>query len=444
MALNAAQQWWMRAGGLETNGGGFDATISGAGTNYADQDSPQLSITDLTSTNSTTATSALSTFTSQMVGNILRLASGTGTTPAYYAIVAYVSASQVTLDRVSGTYTAGVAKVGGAHPSIGQYSNGGSITAPAIATPLAAGHTVNIRGAGSADPSSPDYTYGGGVYASFPAGDTTNGRITWLGYNGRPRINCDALLFYQVSNHAFSHIKLFIATATYPNYGVINGVSSTVVTLTDSIVDSNGSDCMGVSALVVVACWFKNSGSTSVGTNTYAAIVCLGYNSTVIGNVIDSWRGDGVYTDKMCNLEFNIIVNCKVHGVECANVTDAFMSTFVNNTIHGHTGDGIKLTSAAAILSTIVRNNILTGNGGYGLNDSVGSTSLNDRTAPYGGNDYNNYGTGGTANTSGARHFLSAGANDLALDPQFTNAGAGDYSVGTNMKAVAFPGPFAS
>ena len=443
MALNAAQQWWMRAGGLETNGGGFDATISGAGTNYADQDSPQLSITDLTSTNSTTATSALSTFTSQMVGNILRLASGTGTTPAYYAIVAYVSASQVTLDRVSGTYTAGVAKVGGAHPSIAQYSNGGTITAPAIASPLAAGHIVNIRGAGSADPGSADYTYGASIYASFPAGDTTNGRIRWIGYNGRPRFDANDLLFYNLTGHAFSHVKFFVTAAAFVTYGVVNGVAATVVE--DCVFDANGIDTVGAKVTAAYGNWFKNTGSTSVGTNTRPALYGLQYNSIMMGNVIDSWRGDGIYvTAVMGAITFNIVVNCKVNGIELNGTVESYGILVMNNTVNANTGDGIKLDDVPSVWTAMIRNNILTANGGYGINDSVGSTALNDRTVPPNANDYNDFGTGGTANTSGARHFMSAGTHDLALDPQFTNTGAGDYSVGTNMKAVAFPGPFAS
>ena len=183
MALNSTMTWFNRVSGAETNGGGFDPAVSGAGTNYADQNAYQLSIVDLTSTNSTTMTSVLSTFTSAMVGNVIRIASGTGATTGYYTVMTYVDASTITVDRVSGTYTAGVAKLGGAHATLVNYTNGGSgLASPAIASPLAAGHTVYIRSAGSAaDPTGTlDYDYGAG-YWTFPAGNNTSGRCRFIG-----------------------------------------------------------------------------------------------------------------------------------------------------------------------------------------------------------------------------------------------------------------------
>src|SRR5258707_15548764 len=63
-AVLATANWYVRAGGNELNGGGYDAAISGAGTNYADQDAAQLSLTDIASAqNSLTVTSVTGGFT---------------------------------------------------------------------------------------------------------------------------------------------------------------------------------------------------------------------------------------------------------------------------------------------------------------------------------------------------------------------------------------------
>ena len=48
-----------------------------------------------------------------MVGNALWIASGTGFTTGVYFIAAFVSSTQVTLDRASGTGTAAHWAVGG-------------------------------------------------------------------------------------------------------------------------------------------------------------------------------------------------------------------------------------------------------------------------------------------------------------------------------------------
>ena len=86
MAILATTNWYVRAGGLETNGGGYDSTIAGATTNYADQDAPQLSLTDLATSGagSTTLTSVTGGFTSAMIGNCIRIASGTNFQTGYY------------------------------------------------------------------------------------------------------------------------------------------------------------------------------------------------------------------------------------------------------------------------------------------------------------------------------------------------------------------------
>lgn len=444
MALNATVVWRVRAGGAATNGGGYDAAVSGAGTDYSDQDSPQLSITDLTSTASTTVTSALSTFTSAMVGNILRIASGTGATTGYYMITAYVSASQITLDRVSGTYTAGVAKVGGAFAAINQFANGGSGTQPTLTTPLAAGHTIYVRGAGTDDPSTADYTVTN--YLQFPSGDATSGAISWIGYNGRPRIDCDALCMHILTAHKIQNFKFVPQNENNNTNGLIkaNGQSVVPVTaVTNVYIDANGKNLVGIDCSFVTNCKFVNTGGTTA--STLPAIQNLNnptYTGLIAGNFISSWRGVGIKSNtSSANIVNNIITNTKGTTsnamIVCATPAQGFGQQIMGNTLFGGSGDGIYLTNSADFLQITILNNIVMSCTGYWLNVVTGNATLNERSRPL--IDYNCYNGNGNSN---AAANLNAGAHDVTGDPLFTSAAGLDFTLGSSSpcKGTGWPG----
>lgn len=446
MALNASVVWRVRTDGVETNGGGYDAAVAGAGTDYSDQAAPQLSCTDLVSTASTTITSVIGGFTSAMVGNVLRLASATGSPVAdsagsrYLMITGYTDTNTITVDKTSGTYTLGIGKVGGAFLHPRSLANGGTSTQPTLTSPLIAGNTVMVRGAGTDDPSSADYTQTGWI--QFTSGNITAGQIYFLGYNGRPFFSGNGLIFYNFNGHKWENMKF---TTTSTSDGALGSLScgSLRTHIHDCYFDQNGQNMVGAKAQVVTDCKFVNTGSATAGTNTQAAIdaVNSGYNSIIYGCFIKGWRGDGIYVANMCTIRDNIVIDCKVRGIEVIDGTDGFPHSIIGNTINGNTGSGIYLTVSGAIARTVIFNNIITDNGAYGIDCVVNTTALNDRLIR-GKFDYNNFGTGATANTSGARNNHSAGAHDVALDPQFTNTATDDYSVGTNMKAEGFPSAF--
>jgi hypothetical protein len=117
------------------------------------------------------------------------------------------------------------------------------------------------------------------------------------------------------------------------------------------------------------------------------------------------------------------------------------------------TGDGLVCTGAWSGIKFIVNNVFYTNTDGFdfsanatfaeGLimannifkNNTTGVRGLAVADAVLMMNDYNDYHGNGTARTN-----LSAGGSDLALDPQFTNAGSGDFSIGVNLKAMGWPG----
>lgn len=109
------------------------------------------------------------------------------------------------------------------------------------------------------------------------------------------------------------------------------------------------------------------------------------------------------------------------------------------NVFHGNTGDGCELTgvliggNAYASYPACVMNNNFTANGGYGLRATSGQANFQALI------NFNNYGTGALANTSGARLNLNAGANDQAVDPGYADAANGNFEAGTAVKALGFP-----
>lgn len=135
MALSATVEWDVRTSGDDSNGGGFNSGASG--TDYSQQDSAQVSFSDLVidGADNTKLTSALNPFTSAHVGNVLNVTGGTGFTTGRYQVVSVVAAV-ATMDRAVGTVgsTGGAGKLGGALATIG-----------AAAGPAVSGNVLHVK-----------------------------------------------------------------------------------------------------------------------------------------------------------------------------------------------------------------------------------------------------------------------------------------------------------
>lgn len=446
MAIASVMNWYVRAGGAETNGGGYDGTTYPGGVNYADQDSPQLSLSDLTSSNSTTITSVTGGFTANMVGNVLRIASGTGATTGYYVIATYVDTNTITVDRVSGTYTAGVGKIGGAHAWINSYANGGGGTQPVLTTPLVAGNTIWLRGAGSTDPSnsSPDYTVANGTnYWTFPNGNiNSGGPIKLYGYNGRPLIKFPNLIGYTTTGWVFSNLKLLPQNSpTYDSLGFWNNAGGAMDSkITDVIYDQNGTNGVFFNGggVRITNCEARNTGGGTIGG--YPGININSYGAYVENVWIHDFRGNGITianADFLFNIRGCLITNNLAYGIQISNNNLSYgVSSIQNCTIDGNKLDGVRIAGPNALYGVILRNCNITNHsvsGSYGLYVSTDSATVND-ALNIGNWDYNNF-YGNDSNY----HNVSAGAHDLNVDPQYTNTAGNDYSVGTNLKAKGFP-----
>lgn len=125
MAILVTAVWEGRTTGSTLNGGGYDPGIAGAGTDYSQQDSPQLTVTDGAVTAGTAAlTSATGGFTSAMIGNALY---ESGDPKQRYFITAVGSSNACTLDRNVTTGGTGLTvRVGGAISDITKLIDSGT------------------------------------------------------------------------------------------------------------------------------------------------------------------------------------------------------------------------------------------------------------------------------------------------------------------------------
>lgn len=114
MAFSATTEWEVRTTGSDSNGGGFDTAASG--TDFSQQDSPQVTYTDLVIdvTFNTKITSSGHPFTSAHPGNIINVTGGTGFTVQRIQILSVV-AGVATCDKAVGTVgsTGGTGNLGG-------------------------------------------------------------------------------------------------------------------------------------------------------------------------------------------------------------------------------------------------------------------------------------------------------------------------------------------
>lgn len=442
MAILASAQWWVRAGGNALNGGGFDAAIAGAGTNYCDQDAAQLSLTDLATpgAGSTTLTSATGGFTAAMVGNCWRIPTGTNFVAGYYFATGYTDANTMTLDRSptpAGAGSGGTGRLGGAFANVAaSLSTGGTVTAPTITSPLAAGHQINLRGGGTDTPGSADYTQTG--FASFPAGSTAAGRIRLVGYNGRPRIDSTAMVGHTLSHWWLENLMIKATGSGFASFGLLNSAANTGCR--NIRVDAAGYDVLGILAEVVLSCEFVNTGGGASG-GTYFAIEAGPNGVAAIGNSVTSWRGGGIKCATPIGgvITENVIASCGSHGIS-VSVTNNYSLVVSNNALSSNTGDGLRISSAVGVENSVAFNNIVDSSTAYGINLTAGSTAVNNRSKSL--VDFNAF----RANSSGAVNGISAGSNDITLsaDP-FTNAAGGDFTLnntaggGADLKNVAFP-----
>lgn len=214
-------------------------------------------------------------------------------------------------------------------------------------------------------------------------------------------------IFGQLQDMRVRAFNCIIGDATKPMGGVCSTAGGILL-----------EDCLIQYCVSTIGAVHRSSGNAQfdiVGCYFNGNVIDISHNGTVRITVRDS-----------------IFRGASTRSIDIASTID-----IVNSTIHGSAGDGIRFSGTQAAYHIIATNCNFTGNGGYGINITSPISNAGDdyryRVS------YCNFGTGASANTSGAVNGLSLNDTNLTVDPQYTDAANGDFSVGVNLKAKGFP-----
>lgn len=270
------------------------------------------------------------------------------------------------------------------------------------------------------------------VISGASNGDVTNGLIRWIGSSD----SIKTIIQSENSNHfnssatgtptywGFENLKFENSNATKTNAIAINASAGTFF-VKNCVFGSNPRALLhgfyrttGTPNLYIENCQFCYC--SSHGINSYGGS-CFIYSSLFNNN-----SGSGLYSSFNTSfIEGSLFHSNSLNGI---NFTTGGGNGFISgNTIYNNGQNGIKIDSV--ISQFVINNNNITHNSAYGINCTSGQSKFNSYF--FNNNLY--------SNTSGSYLNISAGANDLAVDPQYTDAANGDFSVGTNVKALGFP-----
>lgn len=370
MAVGATAIWRVRPSGSNTNGGGYDPGISGAATDYSQQDAAQATGSHGTATGTTNfADTVAAAFTSAMVGNAIWIASGAGFTPGAYFVTAFVNASNVTLDRSPGTGTVAAWALGGGWADF--WTNTTS------SGPVVAGNTVYILGSGTPNPSSYTYDYTLTTNVNLVSGNVSGfGVVAFAndpstpGYKAPPdttggmpvvRLNGNKSVFITTTKDKWLGIW-FVANALVATNTILTDGNSQGFSF-GCVFDQFGSDCICLSAFSDVGSEFFSSVVPGSAGSSFALFVA---SNQLTGTNIHDTVGPGMRLGGNGQIVNCIIAKCGANGISFNGAT----SVIFNCTIDGNVGHGIDGTFS--ILQNFVFNNIIsnhTGVGKYGIYD---------------------------------------------------------------------------
>lgn len=312
MAIPAATVWEVRpATGSNNNGGGFVAGASG--TDYSQQDSAQISFTDLVidASDAKKLTSAGNPFTSSHVGNIIQVTSGTGFTAGFYQIVS-VASNIATCDRNVGTTSST-----GGHAALG-----GALATVAGVTALVAGNTVYVKGTLTVTTAttlsiSASVSVGPITYNGYSTARNDGTRATWTtATNSVNLIETNNVQGYVFKNFDFS------CTAGTPG------------------------DC------------FHAKNSNNVGGMWIDNCLIHGWNRGINGDFSVDWSFASIVVSR------TRIYSCTSHGV-----TGTGFEVFLGCYIHDNGGDGIHIINGGPRSQLVVWRCVIKSNTGKGIQD---------------------------------------------------------------------------
>lgn len=427
-APSATTVWEFNSSGTAgmLNGCGFDTAYAATRTDYSLQNQAEIytNNTDGAATGTTTFTNVLATFTQQMEGNYIHITNGgTGLSTGWFELLTYTDAHNVVLDRTPGTGTGATYYVGGNCDLTGSLVDsffeqivGGNTVFIKAGTYGAMTSSISVA-ATSCSGTTPCNIFGYTTTRSG-VGDTPTG-------TGRPLIDVSTLLWTAGQYQNLNNIRFTGSAATMLTTG-IGTINKNLYAINTSGTADRTAVSVGVESAII--------NSELISTNGRGINIGIGDGSKVIGSYIHDSK-DCVRIGKSNGLfAFNIIDNCTNSGINFTGTASSGVA--VNNTIYGLesslVGTGILFDNSTSIIFNTLYNNLI-----YGWATPIAQTTAQQKSNS---GSYNNL-----YNNTNAVSNYTLDATDLALDPAWVSGPPTtslDWRVGTNMKAVAFPGAF--
>jgi hypothetical protein len=417
--ISATMQWDVRTTGSDSNSGGFDPSVTTPGTDYSQQNSPQISYTDLLVGATTTKyTSVLNVVSSALPGNTLIITGGTGCTTGTFEILSNTTIT-ATVDRSLGTAASVCTAVLG----------GSKLTLAALSSLMVSGNTVNIK-AGAYTLSSTT------VLASLAS-------ATYIGYQTSHLDGGTKPLFTTATNSTdlfdapggvqFVNIS-FSNTAGTPANGIVKtnlSQSGTFINCTfsgfTSAINGDNVGAHYVFAPVLLVQNTEISASTYCVNNQQNSQYALVY---IVDSFLHNCSTAGVEAGSSGAWTIAIVINSVLYGngigIQAANNVELIASIIANSTTNG--------VSSLSTLSSV--NSIFYNNGAYGvsLNGGGGISSWTN-------NAYGSNGSGVTSislRSDQTANDVTLTANPFVSSSNFAlNNTAGG---GAALKAAGFPG----
>lgn len=410
-AISANAVWDVRSSADAGNAGGGFFVTGASGTDYSKQNSPQYALTGVTSAGAGNTILTASAAT-DMVGNGLRVVSGTNFTQSWFEITSVVAGVSITVSTnaagtaiTTGVGAAGVVNIGGAL-SLGA---SGTFGDDAVFEQMQGGNKAYVKNG--------TYTIGENISVAATSATITN-PIFVEGYNST-----------QADNPTGSSRPTWTGGANTLAFGATTGYwyfKNLIITTTEAAGLDLGSANSGG--------FVENCKVTNTSTTTGRVSISPAGNSQIFNSEIVSQNGNGIssagdnairvigsylhdsvkgHVSGASNRHVffgNIFEANTTSDIEIGNTTNA-AATVVNNIFYGSEaklGTGFNLTGSATGEAGIY-NNIF-----YGKDTGVSANTTNKQSNYENYNDFNN-------NTTN-RTLFNTGVNSITTAPSFAGA----------------------
>lgn len=439
--------WDVRTTGSDTNGGFF--VIGQSGTDWSQQNTPQYSTTDGVTAGTTTITSATANFGTDVVGNGIYVAGGTGSiTGAWYQIETRASSTTITVDRSTGlsTGTGATLHIGGGLLTIQQ-----GITSAFL----------NGSGLGDSIVYVKKGTYTGTAALSFSGIGVGNYASRLIGYNSthgdNPLPSSGNQPMYKVGSGAgVDGVDINGQSGIIIRFMEFNGIATTgsegVIGI--NITSGEFNSVWGCKIDNFTTSGFSsNQGGTGISWSEVTLIGSSGTAAVIVpeeGSANFNWihknTETGMQVNPLSTANFNLVTNST--GASSDGIQINYGSTVIGNTVYGSGRDGFRTAGNGfdTTINDVWVDNISAKSAGYGLNN-VSSSGAPTTNPSIQNNAY--YG-----NTSGNYNNITAGVNDVAVsvnpfnssDANLASETSPDWglnntaSAGASLRNAGFPG----